>query len=252
MNSVTFINHATVLIQLGGVHVLTDPVYSWTLGFYIPRLAKPGIPIDELPPIDIILISHADYDHLNLKTLRRLRKKKQSTIVFPEGLSKYGRRTGFENFLEMKLWEKSEIHNLTVTCVPAKHTNKRLPWDRKRTLASGYVVESNGAAIYFAGDTGYDVHFGLIAERFSIDVALLPIGAYKPYEWFRLLHLKPETALKAFIDLKAKTMIPIHWGTFKISDEPLDEPPALLREQSQLLGLSERVKILNNGESFQW
>ena len=252
MPTITLINHATALLQLAGVNILTDPVYSLTLGFYIPRLRKPGIPFNELPRIDIILISHADYDHLNLRTLRGLRRKNQSTIVFPHGLSKYGRRSGFSNVFELNLWDKVETNNLRITCVPAKHSNKRLPWDRKSTLAGGYVIESTNSAVYFAGDTGYGEHFGEIAQRFSIDVALLPVGAYKPYEWFKEIHLNPETAVTAFTDLKAKTLIPIHWGTFKISDEPLGEPPILLKEHAQRAGIQEKVHVLKNGESFSW
>ncbi|MBI3006494.1 MAG: MBL fold metallo-hydrolase [Ignavibacteriales bacterium] len=252
MNSVTLINHATVLIKLFGVNILTDPVYSLTLGYYIPRLRKPGIPFGELPRIDVILISHADYDHLNMRTLRRLRLKNQSTTVFPRGLSKYGRRTGFRNVVELETWEEAETNTVRITCVPAKHFNKRLPWDRGKTLASGYVVEQNNSTVYFAGDTGYGDHFGAIAERFAVDIAVLPVGAYKPREWFKEVHLNPETSIQAFVDLRAKTMIPIHWGTFKISDEPLHEPPLLLRNEAERRGIGDKVRVLRNGETFQW
>ncbi|MBI4428654.1 MAG: MBL fold metallo-hydrolase [Ignavibacteriales bacterium] len=252
MNSLTFINHATVLIQLGGVNVLTDPVYSWTLGYYIPRLRMPGVAFGELPHIDVILVSHADYDHLNLRTLRRLRRRNQSMIFFPRGLSKYGTRTGFKDVVELDFWQSVEIRNLRVTCVPAKHFNKRLPWDRKKTLAGGYVVQTNASTVYFAGDTGYDDHFRQIAERFSIDVALLPVGAYKPHKWFKDIHLNPASAVQAFVDLKAKSLVPIHWGTFKISDEPLNEPPVLLHQAVNRLGLAEKLHVLKNGETFRW
>ena len=118
--------------------------------------------------------------------------------------------------------------------------------------ACGFVIESTNSAVYFAGDTGYGEHFGEIAQRFSIDVALLPVGAYKPYEWFKDTHLNPETAVRAFTALKAKMLVPIHWGTFKISDEPLGEPAVLLQEKARHLALTERVRVLNNGESFRW
>jgi len=250
--SLTFINHATVLLQLDGVNILTDPIYSFSLGFYIPRLRKPGVPFDALPDIDAILISHADYDHLNLRTLRRLRRKHQSTIVFPAGLGNYGNRAGFENVRELSLWETFDEKHARITCVPAKHNNKRLPWKSASKSTCGYVIEKAGTAVYFAGDTGYDIHFGQIAERLSVDVALLPIGAYKPHHWFKNVHLNPSTSLRAFRDLNAKFFIPIHWGTFKISDEPMNEPPKLLQEKAEEEKLSERVKILQNGETFSW
>lgn len=252
MHSLTLINHATVLLRLGRVNILTDPVFSWTLGYYIPRLSRPGISFGDLPQIDLILISHADYDHLNLKTLRRLRRTHQSRIVFPRGLAKYGRRTGFLNGDEMNIWEMLEESGVRVTCVPARHSNKRLPWDRKTTLACGYVIESEGAVVYFAGDTGYGEHFRQIGDRFSVDIALLPIGAYKPHEWFKEIHLNPETALRAFADLRAKTFVPVHWGTFKISDEPIGEPPSLLLKYAAQLGLESRIRVLRNGEHYEW
>ena len=252
MHSLTLINHATVLLRVCGVSVLTDPVFSWTLGYYIPRLRKPGIALGDLPPIDLILISHADYDHLNLKSLRRLRRRHQPRIVLPYGLAKYGRRTGFKNVAEMKLWNSVEESGLRITCVPAKHSNKRLPWDRKTTLACCYVIEAGGTVVYFAGDTGYGEHFKEIAGRFSIDIALLPIGAYKPREWFKEIHLHPDTALRAFGDLRARILIPIHWGTFKISDEPMNEPPDILSRSARQSGLEKQVCILQNGEMYEW
>lgn len=121
-------------------------------------------------------------------------------------------------------------------------------WDK--TPACGYVIASRDGTIYFSGDTGYGPFLKEIGARFSIDVALLPIGAYKPYEWFRNIHLHPTTALQAFVDLKARHLIPVHWGTFKISDEPLKEPPRLLAQEAERLGMRDRVHILDHGKRF--
>lgn len=246
----TFINHATTLIELNGVHLITDPVYTRTVAFILPRLRKPGIPFENLPPIEFILISHNHYDHLNLRTLRRLRRKHQSTIIVPHGVAHYARKTGFKDIIEMNWWDTYEKSGLHITCVPAKHFSGRTPWDRNKSLYCGYVVESNGCCVYYAGDTGYGDFFKEIAKRFVPNVALLPIGAYKPYEWFKKIHMSPHAALQAFLDLRAQHLVPIHWGTFKISDEPFHEPPLLLRKEAERLGITERVHILHNGENF--
>jgi L-ascorbate metabolism protein UlaG (beta-lactamase superfamily) len=217
-----------------------------------PRRQKPGIPFENLPPIDYVLISHSDYDHLNLKTLRMLRRKGASTIVIPRGLARYVRKSGFEEIVELNTGESGEKSELRITCTPAKHHSKRTAWDRTGSACCGFVVESKNHTVYFAGDTGYDEFFGELGSRFSIDVALLPIGAYKPEKWFRNLHLHPATAVKAFLDLNARHLVPYHWGTFWISDEPMDEPPRLLLAESERLALRDKVHVLKNGESVQF
>jgi L-ascorbate metabolism protein UlaG (beta-lactamase superfamily) len=246
--SITYINHATVLISIDGVNILTDPIYNRSIGFIAPRMQKSGIPFDDLPPIDYILISHNDYDHLSMKTLRRLYRRNASGIFVPSGDAKYARKAGFTSVVEMNLWQKYECDGLRITCVPAKHKSNRKPFQRYKHLCCGYVIEKNGKVIYFAGDTGYGGHFADISSRFSIDAALLPIGAYKPHNWFKEIHLNPESAIKAFIDLRAEVLIPIHWGTFKISDEPLDEPPVLLLEEANRHGIAQKIRVLKNGE----
>lgn len=251
-DSVTFINHATVLIRLNGCALLTDPVYSFSVSYFLPRLKKPGIPFDRLPPIDDVLISHNHYDHLNLRTLRRIRKAFNPTIIVPRGVARYARRTGFQKIVELDWWQQFESGKVKVTSVPARHFSGRMLWDRNRSGYCGYVITSGAKSVYFAGDTAYDTLFGQVASKFSIDVALLPIGAYKPYEWFKKIHLNPQSAIQAFSDLHAKHLVPIHWGTFKISDEPMAEPPGLLQEEAERRGISDRVHILGNGESFEF
>ena len=248
---ITFINHATLLVQMDGVNILTDPIYSRTVSFMFPRRQKPGIPFEDLPPIDYILVSHSDYDHLNQKTLRKLRRKGESTIVTPKGLALYARKARFENIVELETWESTERPDLTITCTPAKHHSKRTSWDRTGSACCGFVLQSKSHTVYFAGDTGYAEFFKELGFRFAIDAALLPIGAYKPEKWFKNLHLHPATAVKAFLDLKARHLIPYHWGTFWISDEPMAEPPQLLLAESERFQLRDKVHILNNGESIQ-
>lgn len=251
-NSITLINHATVLIRLGSVNLLTDPVYSRTVSFILPRLQKPGIPFEVLPLIHTVLVSHNHYDHLNLKTLRRIRKTFSPAAVFPGGVAKYGKKTGFTTIAELGWGESVTRDGIRITCVPAKHFSGRTLWDRNRSLYCGYVIESGDRAVYFAGDSGYAPLFRSLGEQFRIDVALLPIGAYRPRQWFREIHMDPAEAVQAFIDLRAKHLVPIHWGTFKISDEPMSEPPRLLLQEAQANGILNKVHIVRNGETFSF
>jgi L-ascorbate metabolism protein UlaG (beta-lactamase superfamily) len=131
---ITFINHATVLIEINGVNIITDPIYSSSVGWVAPRLQKPGIPFEELPHIDFILISHNDYDHLSMRTLRKLRRRNQSTVLVPIGDAKYARRAGFTEVFELNFWEKFERYDTRITCVPAKHKGNRMPLQRNKQL----------------------------------------------------------------------------------------------------------------------
>jgi len=251
-NRITFINHATVLIQFGGKAILTDPVYSFSISYFLPRLKRPGIGFDDLPHIDLVAISHNHYDHLNFRTLRRLRRRDQPTIVVSSGDAPYAERLGFGQIHELKWWEEMEFDGIKVTSVPAAHFTGRTPWSRNRSAAGGYVFESNGKSVYFAGDTASGDFLDELASRFSLTAAMLPIGAYKPHDWFKNIHLNPKTAIEAFRRCNAQYLIPIHWGTFKISDEPMAEPPKLLQEEARKAGIEERVKILDNGEGFDF
>ncbi len=251
VNTISFINHATVLIQLDGINIITDPIYSRTVSYILPRLKKPGILFEDLPRIDYVMISHNHYDHLNLKTMRKIWRKHQPPVIVPRGVSKYARRTGYTDIIEMNWNDVYVLDGLRITCVKAKHFSGRTLWDRNASLFCGYVIEANNTTVYFAGDTGYADFFKELSARFSIDVALLPIGAYKP-KWFQSIHMSPQSAAQAFVDLKARHMIPIHWGTFKISDEPMAEPPVLLRQTAEQFGISNQVIILDNGGSFSF
>jgi L-ascorbate metabolism protein UlaG (beta-lactamase superfamily) len=249
--AITIINHATVLIQLDGINILTDPIYSRTVSFLFPRLQPAGIRLQDLPPLQVVLVSHSDYDHLNLKTLRLLSHRHRAPLILPAGLGSYGRSAGFGEVVETTVWQSFERDGVRITHVPAKHLSKRRPGDASSSACAGYVIQAGRHTVYFAGDTAYDSFFAEIGKRFTIDVALLPIGAYKPERWFKNLHLHPATALQAFIDLRARHLVPIHWGTFWISDEPMAEPPQLLRAEAEKHGCAEAVHILRNGESLQ-
>jgi L-ascorbate metabolism protein UlaG (beta-lactamase superfamily) len=251
MNRITFINHATVLIELAGTRILTDPVFTLSVSFFLPRLQRPGIPLRELPPIDLVTISHDHYDHMNLRTLRRIARQHSAAILLPKGLGAYGRRTGFRDVHELDWGETTDARGVKTTCVPARHFSGRVPWRRDRSRPSGFVFSSGGTSVYFAGDTASGEHFRKIGEAFRLDAALLPIGAYKPHQWFKDIHLNPRTAIEAFRETRAQLFIPIHWGTFKISDEPMSEPPEWLSREAQAAGVTERVKILRNGESVE-
>ncbi len=250
--TVTLINHASVLIEMDGFRVLTDPIYSRTVSFLFPRLQPPGIAFNSLPPIDLVLVSHNDYDHLNMKTLRRLQRAGARTIVLPKGLGSYGRAARFPEVLEMSAWEGIQRDAMTISCVPARHRSKRSPGELSARACAGYIVQTATSAVYFAGDTAYAEFFTELGNRFPIDVALLPIGAYKPEKWFKNLHLHPATAVQAFLDLRARHLVPIHWGTFWISDEPMEEPPKLLQAEALQRGCGDAVHILRNGETLRF
>lgn len=251
-NRITFINHATVLIRFGEKAILTDPIYSLSVSYFLPRLKKPGIPFNDLPAIDLIALSHNHYDHLNFRTLRRLNRRYHPALVVAQGDAHYGRRLHFDRIQELKWWDKIELDGIRIISVPAVHFSGRTPWNNNRSAASGYVFEFGEKSVYFAGDTAPGEFLDELASRFCLTVALLPIGAYKPHDWFKNIHLNPRTAIETFQRCKAKHLIPIHWGTFKISDEPMSEPPLLLREEARRAGVEERVTILENGESFDF
>ena len=172
--------------------------------------------------------------------------------MVPKGLARYAQKSDFKDIVELNTWESMQRPDLTITSTPAKHHSKRNAWDRTGSACCGFVIQSKNHTVYFAGDTGYAEFFKEMGSRFSMDVAFLPIGAYRPEKWFKNLHLHPETAIKAFLDLKAKHLVPYHWGTFWISDEPMAEPPQLLLAESERFQIRDKVHILNNGESVQF
>jgi L-ascorbate metabolism protein UlaG (beta-lactamase superfamily) len=228
---VTFINHATVLIQIDGRNILTDPVWSERVSpvsFAGPRRVRPpGIRFEDLPPIDVVLVSHNHYDHLDLATLDRLVRRDRPRIFTGLGAGAILTRRSIGGVTELEWWQKVELGSgLSVTSAPVQHFSGRSMTDRNATLWTGYVLSGPAGRVFFAGDTGYGPHFREIARRFpGIRLAVLPIGAYRP-EWFMgPVHETPAQALQAMRDLEASTAVGMHFGTFELTDEGQDEPP---------------------------
>ena len=242
---ITWIGHATFLLQLDGVSLLVDPILSEKVGGIVPRNVAPGVPFERLPPIDAALVTHSHYDHLDLPTLKRLGRP----VVAGLGLRQVLRRDGLY-CTELGWWESTRVGPVEITFVPSQHWSRRGFGDTNRTLWGGFVVKGAGVTLYHSGDTGYFGGFAEIGRRFAIDAALLPIGAYDPPWFMSPQHLSPEEALQAFQDLGARTFFAMHWGTFKLSDEPLDEPPQRLDAERRRRGLpGDRVRVLAIGES---
>ena len=245
--SLTWIGHATWLIRLGGRTILTDPNWSSSLGPGISRNVEPPLPLDRFKT-DIVLISHNHRDHLDAPTVKKLGAA--PIYVVPEGLGDFFRKRDFPQVIELPWWQTVDLQGLKITFVPAQHWSQRGLFDRNRSLWGGFVVEKEHK-VYFAGDTAYFNGFQEIGRRFpAIDAALLPIGAYDP-EWFmRQQHMNPEDALRAFLDLGARLLCAMHWATFKLTDEPLDEPAALLEQERGRGPISiDRIWVPAVGES---
>ncbi len=224
----TFVNHATMLIQMDGVNILTDPIWSERcspVSFAGPKRHRPpGIRFDDLPKIDLVLVSHNHYDHLDLPTLRALQKRDRPRIMTPLGnsaLMERGRVSGAE---DLDWWEKAG-DAMKVTVVPSQHFCARAISDRDTTLWGGFVISGPSGNVYFAGDTGWGKHFGEINQKFrDIRLALLPIGAYLPRWFMKPAHITPAEAVDAHIALKARTSVPMHYGTFNLGDDGERQP----------------------------
>ncbi|MBI4596721.1 MAG: MBL fold metallo-hydrolase [Candidatus Tectomicrobia bacterium] len=242
---ITYIGHATTLIRLDGFNIITDPIFS-ERAFISKRFVAPGLDFSDLPTIHCILVSHAHLDHLDRPTLRKF--DKDIPIVIPARTRPLIKRLGFKRIFELSFWERVKIDEVEITAVPAKHFSRRWLVDFKRGYC-GFIVQRNGKTLYFAGDTGYFPGFIEMGRRFLIDVALIPIGAYHPRVTLRHFHVNPMEAVKAFKDLGAKIMVPIHWGTFRISAEPIDAPLKWLENIIAAENLQKRIIILKHGES---
>jgi L-ascorbate metabolism protein UlaG (beta-lactamase superfamily) len=244
----TWLGHASFLVQLDGVSLLIDPVLVDRVAGVIPRNVPPGVPLDRLPRIDASLVSHGHYDHLDLPTLKAV----GATVYAGLGLRRSLRREGL-TCVELGWWQSARVGGVEITFVPAQHWSRRGLGDTNRTLWGGFVVEGSRATIYHSGDTAWFDGFKEIGARFpGIDAALLPIGAYDP-EWFmRSQHMTPEDAVQAFLDLGARRLVAMHWGTFKLTDEPLDEPPRRLVTDWERRHLpKETLSILPIGGSLE-
>jgi N-acyl-phosphatidylethanolamine-hydrolysing phospholipase D len=251
--AVTWIGHATTLVQVDGLNVLTDPVFSERVSpvtFAGPkRHQPPAIALAHLPRIDVVLVSHDHYDHCDLASLAALARQPGGPprYVVPLGVRALLAEAGIPNVLELDWWESTSVDGaagpLEIVLTPVQHWSGRRLDDRMRTLWGGYALFSPGFNVYFAGDTGYSPDFADTRARFAsrggFDLALLPIGAYEPRWFMRLQHMNPDEAVLAHRDLRARVTLGIHWGTFELTDEPLDQPPRDLAQARAKYGVSE-------------
>ena len=235
--SVTWAGHASWVVRIGGLTVLTDPVWSARIPGTPRRITPVGVPWRNLPPVDAVVISHNHYDHLDAPTLRRL--PRDTPAYVPAGLGAWCRRRGFVRVTELDWWEAAELRGVRLDFVPAHHWSRRTLTDACRTLWGGWVLtDGAGHRVYFAGDSGYGRFFAEIGRAHpGIDLALLPIGAYAPRRMLGPVHTDPEEAVQAYADLGAAAMAPMHWATFLLSSEPPLEPLTRLRAAWAAAGL---------------
>jgi L-ascorbate metabolism protein UlaG (beta-lactamase superfamily) len=240
--AITWIGHASFLIQFTDLNVLIDPNFANWL-FWLKRIKRAGLKIKDLPPIDLVLLTHAHFDHFHKPTLRRLPHPKIG--IMPRGVGDLAHNLGFTRVVELEQWESFSPGDWKVTFTPSKHWGARTLYDSHRGYG-GFVLEHQGRKIYHAGDSAYFHGFKEIGRKLAPEIALLPIGAYHP-ESFRKVHMGPDQAVQAFKDLGAKWFVPMHYGTFKLSFEDLSEPPRWLMEIAAEENLTRQIKILDEG-----
>lgn len=245
----TWVGHATFLVQLPGLNVLTDPVFGERAS-PVPwagprRLTPPGVALESLPPVDVVLLSHDHYDHLDRPSVKALAARHPAaTWMTPRGYGGWLGRRGVERVVELDWWEEATHEaesgaGASVRCLPARHWTKRRLFDARRRLWSAWRLESGGRRVYFGGDSGYGPAFAEVAARErSFDAVLLPIGAYEPRWFMAAAHMNPEEAAQAYVDLGGRgACIAMHWGTFRLTDEDPLEPPPRMRRAWSALGL---------------
>ena len=262
--AITWVGHSTVLLQIGSVNLLTDPIWSdraSPVRFAGPRrMVPPGVAIESLPPIDVVLLSHNHYDHLDDRTVRMLIERHPAARwIAPVGVADFALRRGAAAVDELTWWEERHVASVRIACTPAQHFSARGLGDRNRTLWCGYAIhgsEGSERRVFFAGDTARHPAFRSIAERYGpFELTMMPIGAYEPRWFMRSVHMNPEEAVRAHVELTAggssrAAMVPIHWGTFRLTDEPPAEPPARTRAAWAAAGLrAEDLWLLRHGET---
>jgi L-ascorbate metabolism protein UlaG (beta-lactamase superfamily) len=250
---VTFIGHSSFLLQMDGRKVLIDPVFAKRL-VVLRRQRRPGLLVEELPPIDLVLLTHAHMDHLDVSSLRRVIRAtrrltgKTPEVVVPKGVEDLVSSLGFSQVHGLAWWEQIDVQGLHVTMTPCRHWGARMFRDTHRGYG-GYVIGGTDHSVYHSGDTAYFDGFSEIGSRLKPQVALLPIGAYFP-DSYRTVHTSPEEAVRAFLELGADQMVPMHYGTFRLGREPMDEPLQRLKAEAARLGLNGKLKILEEGETM--
>ena len=241
----TFINHATVLIQFGNINIITDPIFSKRCSPFSwigpKRVREPGVKFEDLPPIDIVLISHNHYDHLDIPTLKKLAKRDNPIIISGLGNGQLFEKNQLKNYKDLDWGDTLELKGLKFHFLVAQHWSGRGLTDRLQTLWGSFLIEKDGKKVYFAGDTGYGPHFKDHGNTFApVDLALLPIGAYRPRWFMKFAHMSPQDALKAHLDLKSKRSIGIHFGTFSLGDDAFDDPIKDLKKEREKMGINEK------------
>ena len=251
--AITFIGHSTFLIRTARTVIITDPVFTTHAGpFGITgprRVRAPGLSPAQLPDIDFVLLSHNHYDHLQPSSMALF---EGTPVLTALGVGRHLHRgPEEEGAIELDWWQQVTVRGAEVTCVPAQHFSARTPFDRNRTLWCGFVVRVDGVTIYFAGDSGYSPHFAEIGARCpGIDVALIPIGAYEPRWFMEPVHMNPEEAVRAHLDLGPRISIGMHFGTFQLTDEAIDEPLLALEQAREDYDVSaEAFGVLDFGET---
>ena len=252
---ITFLGHSSFLLQVGGKNILIDPVFSTRL-VVLRRQRRPGVLVRDLPPIDLILLTHAHMDHLDKASLRRVIRATRALrgtapeVVVPEGVQDLVQWMGFASLHAVTWWQEIEVQGLRVTMTPCKHWGARMFRDMHRGYGGYFVAGPAGPTVYHSGDTAYFEGFMEIGARLKPDIALLPIGAYFP-DTYRSVHTSPEEAVRGFVDCGAKWMVPMHFGTFRLGREPMDEPVERLIADARRLHLEERVQVLAEGQTMR-
>ncbi len=252
----TWINHATFLLQFPGVTVLTDPVFSdrvSPVSFAGPkRVHGPGVSLESLPPIDVVIISHNHYDHLDLEALKLLDGRFHPLFLVPLGDEALLKKSGIQTVKALDWWEEVRVKDVRLIFAPAQHWSARKLWDKNKSLWGSYMLDSGARKVYFAGDTGHGPHFKDIKTRLGApDLALLPIGAYKPRWFMKYYHMDPEEAVMAHLELGTQRSIAMHFGTFQLTDEGIDEPARDLKLALPKHNVPEQsFLILQPGESL--
>jgi L-ascorbate metabolism protein UlaG (beta-lactamase superfamily) len=253
-DAITWLGHASFLIRIAGKWVLTDP-YLGTVagpsGLGPKRYVAPALGVDQLPPIDLLLVSHNHYDHLDLPTLARLPGKERIEVVVPLRLGGYFRRLGYARVHELDWYDERAFDGVRVTALPAVHFSRRGPFDRNRSLWVGFAIRSDERRLYFSGDTAYGKIFREIGERVGpFDLAIVPIGAYLPRRIMQASHTTPEEALLVARDVRADTALAMHWGTVVLTEEAQFEPPERFRAAAEAQDLEpERAWLMAIGET---
>lgn len=251
---ISWIGHASFLIQLEKINIITDPIFG-NASWLFKRIQRPGVLLKNLPKIDYVLISHNHRDHMDLQSIDALKKHSDPTFLVPDGNKKWFYSRNIKKVFEFSWWQKyAAKENILFSFLPAYHWSQRGLFDQNKTLWGSWLLQFKYLTIYFGGDTGYEGHFKEIGEKYSIDYALLPIGPCEPHEWIKHSHLSAQEAGQAFLDLGAQHFVPMHWGTFYFGTDLFLDPILKLRawwKKQQSLLLKKQVHELKIGQSMQ-